>query len=171
MSLLKNILIVSGTAILAGTAYLTYQYKLLKENIALAFTRKPRFILQQLTFKQVKLKLIYTSINPGILSATITACNLNIYLNGGLVGHIVNNDKVPINSKKINGGITVLQIPVDFAPKNVLDGGLKNIDLLVDPASWDNLIVSIRGTFSFESSPLTGTIPLDISFSLSDVTK
>jgi hypothetical protein len=169
MSFVGKILAFASVTTLAITSYLGYQYLLLKKNVELAFTRKPRFVVTQISFKRINLKLIYQIINPGVLSAKLTGYDMDILLNGDKVGHISGSDVIAINSKKVNGGVSELPLLVNFVPNDILDKGLKNIGLLIDKSQWSQVVIRIIGTFNFSSPPLTGKIPLDISFSLSDV--
>lgn len=169
-----KILAFTGLAGIAGVStYLYVQYQKLYNGILDAFKKKPTFVVTNVTLKQVNLDIVFTMINPGTLSAQLTDQQYDIYLNAYKVAQVkgLHGPPIQIHSRSVNAGISKLPINVQFQPDDIIKGGLQNLSFLIDMATWDKAVVTVRGWFKFKAGLLTGQIPLNVSFTLADVVK
>ncbi len=157
--------------------YIYNNFMILYKNIVKAFTKKPEININELSPNKISLTINYKIINSGILSADVTGQSYDIFINDKKVAAVNNKKVIHIASgeKNKNGkfidGITMFPLTIDFNPTDITTAGQKNIISILVPSKRKDFIFSIRGTLNLKAGIISyKKLPIDISFTLADVT-
>lgn len=119
----------------------------------------------KLGFDRISFTLFYNVDNKGDLSVIISEQDYDVTVNGVFVSKIKNATNVKIASR----GITKIPFYVDFAPKDLLSAGLKNISDLL--SNKQNVKILIKGHLNIKAGIISlKKYPFELGFTLADIT-
>jgi len=119
----------------------------------------------KLGFDRISFTLFYNVDNKGDLSVVVSEQDYDVIVNGVFVSKIKNTSNVKIVSK----GITKIPFYVNFAPKDLIAAGLKNISDLLN--NKKNVKIVIKGHLNIKAGIISlKKYPYELAFTLADIT-